>query len=121
MISFDESERSNFQYIVLSIDASLAGIDRDQIQRLLQAENILARKYFAPGCHRTRPYYEDFKSSGRSLPATNQLSEQLLCLPNGMAIGDEEITKICEIIRFVIINSPSVTQRLKSHSMNTYN
>lgn len=121
LISFDESERSNFQYIVISIDAFLAGIDLDQIQIILQAENILARKYFAPGCHRTRPYYEDFKSSGRSLPVTNQLSEQLLCLPNGMAIGDEEITKICEIIRFLIINSLSVKQRLKSHSMNTYN
>ena len=48
----DPNASSNYQYIVLEIDETLAGVSRDVLCRVLQAENVFARRYFYPGCHR---------------------------------------------------------------------
>ena len=47
----DGTERHNFQYIVLEVDES-AALSRDELLRVLWAENVVARRYFHPGCHR---------------------------------------------------------------------
>ncbi|HEU4401699.1 MAG TPA: aminotransferase class I/II-fold pyridoxal phosphate-dependent enzyme, partial [Candidatus Polarisedimenticolia bacterium] len=52
----DDREPRNHQYVVLEVDEERAGIGRDQILRVLNAENVLARRYFHPGCHRAEPY-----------------------------------------------------------------
>ena len=46
----------------VEVDHERAGLSRDQLQRVLWAENIVARRYFYPGCHRMEPY--------RSMPRT---------------------------------------------------
>ena len=56
LIAYPEAERSNWQYVVLEIDES-AGLSRDELQEVLWAENVLARRYFFPGCHRMEPYH----------------------------------------------------------------
>lgn len=56
LITYDETEKCDFQYIVLEIDERITGISRDQLIELLHAENVLARRYFYPGCHRMEPY-----------------------------------------------------------------
>jgi len=58
LIKFDETERCNYQYIVLKIDEHIAGLSRDQFVEILHAENVLARRYFYPGCHRMEPYWD---------------------------------------------------------------
>src|SRR6202171_494893 len=45
LLAYDESERNNFQYIVLEIGPEFP-MSRDRIVDILHAENILARKYF---------------------------------------------------------------------------
>lgn len=52
MVSYDESEKCNYQYIVLELDEQQIGVDRDLLVRILHAENVIARRYFHPGCHR---------------------------------------------------------------------
>ena len=63
-----ETEHSNFQYVVLDADEAHSGISRDDLIRVLHAENIKARRYFFPGCHRMPPY-RDSVSRGRSIAA----------------------------------------------------
>jgi dTDP-4-amino-4,6-dideoxygalactose transaminase len=53
--SYDTTERRTFNYVVVEVDASDAGLGRDELQRVLWAENVLARRYFYPGCHRMEP------------------------------------------------------------------
>src|SRR6266446_7537541 len=50
LVTYDDNERGNYQYIVTEIDRRVTGISRDQLVRVLHAEGILARRYFYPGC-----------------------------------------------------------------------
>jgi len=102
MISYDDTERCNYQYIVLEIDETVTGIGRDQILRILQAENVIARRYFYPGCHRMEPYRSYFPHARLLLPETERLVKRVMLLPTGTAVGEEEIAAICGIIRFVL-------------------
>ncbi|MDA3896539.1 MAG: DegT/DnrJ/EryC1/StrS family aminotransferase, partial [Desulfobacteraceae bacterium] len=89
LIHYDENGKNNFQYIVLEIDEHLAEISRDQILRVLHAENIFARRYFYPGCHRMEPYRSYFPHAGLLLPETEKLAEKILVLPTGTSISPD--------------------------------
>jgi len=39
-------------------------VSRDEIVRTLQAENVLARRYFWPGCHNMLPYRAFYPHAG---------------------------------------------------------
>ena len=56
LISFEPNEVSNYQYVVLEVDQRSAGLSRDELATVLAAENVLARRYFFPGCHRMDAY-----------------------------------------------------------------
>src|SRR5262249_37678708 len=70
LLAYDESEQCNFQYIVLEMAESASGLARDELQDVLWAENVLARRYFYPGCHRSEPYRSYFPHAGLLLPHT---------------------------------------------------
>lgn len=116
LLSYDESETNNFQYVVLEIDEAVTRISRDQLREILWAENILARRYFYPGCHRMEPYRSYFPHAGLLLPNTERLVTQVLCLPTGTAIGTDEIHKICQIIRLIVENRLLIRERLSRHA-----
>ena len=46
LLRYDEHERSNYQFVVIEVDERQVGLTRDQIVAALQAENVLARRYF---------------------------------------------------------------------------
>ncbi len=100
LAAYDESEQCNYQYIVLEVDESGPLPDRDLLVRVLHAENVFARRYFHPGCHRMEPYRSCSPRAGVPLPNTERLTRRVLSLPTGTAIGEEEIRKICAILRF---------------------
>lgn len=110
----NEAEQNNFQYIVFEVDEAQTGISRDDLVKVLWAENVKARRYFYPGCHRMEPYRTLYPGAGEQLPATEALTERTLLLPNGTTIGPDEVKAICEIIRTVITNSAEVTRQLDS-------
>lgn len=109
MVTYDHSERRNYQYVVLEIDERQAGISRDRLLEILHAENVRARRYFYPGCHRMEPYRSYFPHAGLLLPETERLVTRVLSLPTGTAVGAEEIDAICRIIRLVVENSSAVS------------
>ena len=49
-------EEWNHHYVVVAVDEEAAGVGRDELLAVLQAEGVLARRYFHPGCHRAEPY-----------------------------------------------------------------
>ena len=112
-VTYDEAEKCNYQYIVLEIDEAQLGVSRDQLVDILWAENILARRYFYPGCHRMEPYRSYFPHAGLLLPETERLVKRLLSLPTGTAVGPGEISTICQIIRLVIEHYPEARERLQ--------
>ena len=112
VFGFDETEKCNYQYVVLEIDEKNTQITRDQLQAILWAENIQARRYFFPGCHRMEPYRS---SSAGELSVTDRLSMQVLCLPTGTAVNLDQIKEICQIIRLAVQHSKEIGTRLFSN------
>jgi dTDP-4-amino-4,6-dideoxygalactose transaminase len=114
LIQYNPQENNNYQYIVIEIDEKTAGLSRDQLVRILHAENIRARRYFYPGCHQMEPYRSYFPNAGLVLPETEKLTQKVLQIPTGTAIGEDEAGKICSLLRFVIANSSKIRKRMKN-------
>lgn len=112
MLAYDEREQGNYQYIVLEIDEQIAGISRDQMVQILHAENVRARRYFYPGCHRMEPYRSYFPHAGLLLPETERLVQRVMTLPTGTSVNSENIARICQIIRFAVAHSSAISPRL---------
>jgi dTDP-4-amino-4,6-dideoxygalactose transaminase len=85
MLGYDPDDTPNYQYVVLEVDPSFPA-DRDRIVDALQAENILARRYFWPGCHRMKPYRELYPHAGLLLPGTEQVADRVVVLPTGASL-----------------------------------
>jgi dTDP-4-amino-4,6-dideoxygalactose transaminase len=118
LLTFDEHEKCNYQYIVVEIDETKTGISRDELVHVLHAENIIARRYFYPGCHRMEPYRTSYPDAGRALPLTEQLADRVMTLPTGTAVGETEISGIGRIIREVIARGSEVHERLAAEGLN---
>ena len=112
LITYDEKERCNYQYIVIEIDEAVTHLSRDRIVDVLHAENILARRYFYPGTHRMEPYRSYFPHAGLLLPETERLAERVLSLPTGTAVSQDDIRLICEVLRVAVEHGPEVSRRL---------
>jgi dTDP-4-amino-4,6-dideoxygalactose transaminase len=102
LLRYNESEDCNYQYIVTEVDDQDAGVSRDQLIEVLHAENVVARRYFYPGCHRLEPYRSLFPHAGLLLPETERVAARVLILPTGSAIGPEQIAKVCDVLRLCI-------------------
>jgi dTDP-4-amino-4,6-dideoxygalactose transaminase len=98
LLAYDASERNNFQYIVLEVSPEY-GISRDRLVQALHAENVLARKYFWPGCHNMEPYRSYYPNAGLVLPRTMEVAERVVVLPTGTSIGTDTILRITSILR----------------------
>ena len=119
LLSYNNTEKCNYQYIVLEIDSLITGICRDDLLRILWAENILARRYFYPGCHRMEPYRSYFPHAGLLLSETERLSDRILVLPTGTAVSDDCIKKICQIIKMCILESNKLSSLLKNEAIKS--
>ena len=112
LMAYDHAQRTNYQYIVVEVDHGSAGLTRDDLVAMLESENVLARRYFFPGCHRMEPYRSFFPNAGMLLPETEKLCNRVMVLPNGTAVDDAQIQVICQLLRLAIANSSAVSQRL---------
>lgn len=90
---------TNYQYVVCEIDTERFGLSRDQLQAVLRAENVLARRYFYPGIHRCTPYDALYPEAAERLPVTDALCGKVLQLPIGQTIDDSGARRIGEIVR----------------------
>jgi dTDP-4-amino-4,6-dideoxygalactose transaminase len=114
LLGYDAVERCNYQYVVAEIDEDEAGIARDDLVKVLHAENALARRYFYPGCHRMEPYRSYFPHAGLLLPETERLAARVLVLPTGTAIGMDEVRAIGRIVRLAVGGAKKVRERLSA-------
>ena len=105
---YDATERSNYQYVVLEIDEAQTGVGRDRLVDILWSENIMARRYFYPGCHMMEPYRTQFPGAGARLPQTERLVRRVLSLPTGTAVDAATIAGIASVIRVAVAGSSSL-------------
>jgi dTDP-4-amino-4,6-dideoxygalactose transaminase len=111
---FDRDEEGTYHYVVVEVDEASSGLSRDQIQSLLWAENVLARRYFYPGCHRMEPYASLFPDAAGRLPVTERIAARALCLPTGQVIDKVAIERLCALIHFIVAHADELNARLTS-------
>lgn len=117
LVESDEEEKCNYQYVVLEVDMDHTLVSRDELMQILHRENVLARRYFYPGCHRMMPYAANLPSL--SLPETEKIASRVLSLPTGTSVSPADVSSICEIIKVVVTNGREVSDKLRSATATT--
>jgi len=100
VLDYDLSERNSHHYVVIEIGDECAA-SRDEIIVALHAENVLARKYFWPGCHAMKPYRDLFPHTGFMLSNTKTIAGRVIVLPTGTNLLDDTIGLISDLLRIV--------------------
>jgi dTDP-4-amino-4,6-dideoxygalactose transaminase len=108
----DKQESNNYQYIVLEIDPEVAPLNRDEVVEVFHAENVLARKYFWPGCHRMEPYRRLQPNAGLLLPNTEEVASRVCLLPTGQAVDASMIEGMAEILEVAFQSAGEVKDAL---------
>ncbi|MBQ5948344.1 DegT/DnrJ/EryC1/StrS aminotransferase family protein [Massilia sp. ST3] len=101
LIDYDAGERNNYQYVILEVAPDCAA-GRDEIVTALRAENIMARRYFWPGCHKMEPYRSLFPHARLVLPDTERVAASVIVLPTGQTMDADKIAVVAQVIRTVI-------------------
>jgi dTDP-4-amino-4,6-dideoxygalactose transaminase len=118
---YDVVERQNYQYAIIEVDVGRTGLTRDQLLEVLWRENVHARRYFFPGCHRMEPYLSHDPHAGLTLMQTEGLLERVLALPSGSAVGPSQVDVISDILERAVARADEVRQTLDAGpSVPTY-
>jgi dTDP-4-amino-4,6-dideoxygalactose transaminase len=102
VIQYDPAEKNNYQYVVIEVDPDVCTRNRDEIVEALHAENVIARKYFWPGCHKMEPYRSLQPNADLLLSETERIAARVIVLPTGQTIDSSIVIDICsKIVRFL--------------------
>ena len=112
LVEYEGAEKRNYQYVILEVDEEVTGLSRDELVRVLWAENVVARRYFYPGCHRMEPYRSLYPEAGLRLPVTEALSGRVMSLPTGTAVSPTQIASICEVVGAIISRGAEIRRLL---------
>ena len=97
LLDYDSSERCNYQYAVIEIGDDFPA-SRDEVIQRLHDNNVLARRYFWPGCHRMQPYLADLESQLPHLARTEDVAARVVVLPTGTAVSPEDCAAVAELV-----------------------
>ncbi len=98
LLERNDGERHNYQYVVIEVEETLYGRTRDELVDILHSHNVIARKYFWPGCHRMEPYVTQAPNVYKDLAETEHVAARVVVLPTGQTVNADMISKICRII-----------------------
>jgi dTDP-4-amino-4,6-dideoxygalactose transaminase len=89
--------RSTRWLTCLTIDPEQFGANRRYVRLALEQENIESRPVWRP--MHLQPVFKDCRVRGGSV--SERLYERGLCLPSGSALTDEDLARICGVVRKV--------------------
>lgn len=89
---------SNYQYLVCRVDEQELGLSRDLLIDILKAENVVARRYFYPGVHRSIPYVQELPQYLDRLRNTDRLCASCIQFPIGALVSAQDVEQICNIL-----------------------
>ena len=115
LYEYDEREENNFQYLIVEVTPEACPFTRDELLQVLHAENVIARRYFHPGCHRSAPYRDVRREQPWRLPVTEQICDALIALPTGAGVTPDDVEAIGGILRTAMSCSEAVRRSLAGH------
>jgi dTDP-4-amino-4,6-dideoxygalactose transaminase len=96
------------------VDEGEFGISRDLLVKLLKAENVVARRYFYPGAHRSVPYDQEFPQFVESLPNTVAVCASAIQFPIGALVTSSSIEKVRRLLHRIQMQSRDIRAALES-------
>ena len=78
---------------------------------MLWADNVRARRYFHPGCHRLEPYVS--RGTPPHLPVTDAILGRIIQLPAGAATSAGDIERTLSILHTTLAHAGEVRARLR--------
>ena len=104
LVAFDESQPTSYKNIVVELldDWPLA---RALTIDILNAENVLARAYYAPPLH-SKPMAYPYVPA--VLPVTDRLAERFMLLPCGEFVTLEDIDAVVDLLAFIRAHAPAI-------------
>jgi dTDP-4-amino-4,6-dideoxygalactose transaminase len=108
LLEFNEDHQTSYKNIVVEFLDEWP-LTREATLRILNAEKILARAYYAPPLHRKKMAYPYIPTN---LPLTDRLSERFVLMPCGSFINDDDIRKIVELLSFIYTNADLIHDRV---------
>jgi dTDP-4-amino-4,6-dideoxygalactose transaminase len=99
MLVYEETDQNSRHYIVIEVRDG--AITRDRAVAALHAENVLARRYFWPGCHQMKPYSDLYPHAGAMLTQSQWVADRVVVLPTGPAVCTEDIKTIAAVIKSI--------------------
>lgn len=99
----NERDLSTFNYFAMVIDPRQAGVTSAYLYKELIKQGIQAKRYFAPPVHKQEAYKKYAKNV--FLKKTEELSENILCLPFYSHIKEKDIAAICKAVKKVFMQN----------------
>lgn len=96
------NEESNWHYVVAEVEEAECGLSRDSLIEVLRSNNVLARRYFYPGCHALEPYVTEQPDAGRLLPETERAAARSILFPAGSSMAPEDVDRVCALVRDLV-------------------
>ena len=106
------AEKSNYQSVVLEIDPNGFGLTKNQVIRLLEAENIHAQQHFVSGMPHYMPFKECCPYNIDTFPTTDMLCERVMQLCSGQAVSLQNVRAMCELISFFHDNADPLREHM---------
>jgi len=88
-----------YSYFPILVDENEYGMNRDALYEKLKENNIFGRRYFYPLISTFEPYNSLSSSNPENIPIATVVAEQVICLPIYVELREEDIEKICSIIK----------------------
>ena len=92
-----DSQNAYFFFSIL-VEAKKFGMTRDQLADELEKHGVMVRKYFFKPLHQHKAYSA---WNNVSLPNTEWIADNILCLPTHTSLSDDDVEYVCEKIRLL--------------------
>ncbi len=93
--------KNSYQYFVIRINESDFGRSRNYVCDELRKYNVFTRKYFYPLCSNYTCYRQLPSAAAENLPVATKVSHEVLSLPFYGCLSENDIEKICQILRYI--------------------
>ncbi len=93
----EQHDSSNaYFFFSIIVDSIRFGMNRDRLAEELEKNGVMVRKYFFKPLHQHKSYPA---WNEVSLPHTEWIAENILCLPTHTSLSDEDVKYVCEMIK----------------------
>jgi dTDP-4-amino-4,6-dideoxygalactose transaminase len=110
LLAFDESQPTSYKNIVVELTADWP-LTRTVTLEILNAENVLARAYYAPPLH-SKPMAYPFIPA--ELPTTDRLAQRFMLLPCGEFVTLDDIDGVARLLAFIRTHADDIRARYAS-------